>query len=427
MNEFEQNLQSSLRRYGQGFTPSDRRPLSSSVRGTTERGRRSMLASAMAIVLVVGSLLGVGALLVERNDPPASPAASSGSYQPVAGSPLSPRKFPDVYWSGKEFVVWGGLGERQALADGARLDPDLGRWTPIAQSGQVPVGAPTAFEGGRLYVVAASGGMAYELESETWSSLAEIPLASTSEVSNALAVDDSILAIAIEQRDGGDAIAEVWILESGGSTWRALEATTLNLGPPPALYELPSGAMRYQITKTADGFLVVSGGTEVWAFGLDSGWVKQGVVPQYADDGRLIRLIGIASSVDSTPIVVANLSDGTKDVVAYSELASAGLGPWEEASSGAFLNGRVVSAEETLVVLGPSTMSGVGAVTVTRFRSDDPLVFLPPWPLETVLDAGVGIAERRIMVWGGTLPTGDSTTTDKVQLSSAGALLEISR
>jgi hypothetical protein len=56
---------------------------------------------------------------------------------PLGGTAPAPRDGAAVVWTGTEIIVWGGsvesaMGTTVLLGDGARLDPQSGRWTPMA-------------------------------------------------------------------------------------------------------------------------------------------------------------------------------------------------------------------------------------------------------------------------------------------------------
>jgi hypothetical protein len=71
---------------------------------------------------------------------------ATGEWSEIAGSPLSPRRYPAVAWTGTELLVWGGLG---GLRDGAAYDPQTSTWRMLAEP------PPTAFVGVKSDSVAA--------------------------------------------------------------------------------------------------------------------------------------------------------------------------------------------------------------------------------------------------------------------------------
>jgi hypothetical protein len=58
----------------------------------------------------------------------------------TTGAP-APRRYHVAVWSGTRMLVWGGSGDAQqdqALADGAAYDPAADRWTPFSSAGAPP-------------------------------------------------------------------------------------------------------------------------------------------------------------------------------------------------------------------------------------------------------------------------------------------------
>lgn len=141
--------------------------------------------------------------------PSASPAAQS-VWELTAPSPLSPRRDAVVAWVGDSYLIIGGLGEpscpqyegqqdcpdAQPLADGARYDPTTDSWSGIATAPQavfsylVRPGPSVAVLGRTVYLLAPDGDrlLAYDVDSDRWSSLPAPKDATTLMAANAMLV-----------------------------------------------------------------------------------------------------------------------------------------------------------------------------------------------------------------------------------------------
>jgi N-acetylneuraminic acid mutarotase len=58
---------------------------------------------------------------------------TTDTWRPMAKAPLSPRSTTG-FWTGKEFLVWGGEGPNAAFVDGAAYDPAADTWRPIPRA-----------------------------------------------------------------------------------------------------------------------------------------------------------------------------------------------------------------------------------------------------------------------------------------------------
>ena len=86
--------------------------------------------------LVFGGLGAAGPL-----DDGAGWGVASDAWRPLEAAALAARSEHAGVWTGRELVVWGGVGSA-LLADGARLEPAAGRWAGLPADG-----APSARKG----------------------------------------------------------------------------------------------------------------------------------------------------------------------------------------------------------------------------------------------------------------------------------------
>jgi N-acetylneuraminic acid mutarotase len=112
-----------------------------------------------------------------------NPATDTWRPMTSVGAPSSRADYVSV-WTGRELIVWGGLSRpgdtsRTRLGDGARYDPALDSWTPMA-TGPVPRDVATAvWTGSEMIVwggrasdtVGLADGAAYNPTTDAWRAL----------------------------------------------------------------------------------------------------------------------------------------------------------------------------------------------------------------------------------------------------------------
>ncbi len=123
------------------------------------RGRGGHAAAWTGTEMIVwGGLTSGGATRTgARYDP------SKRTWKPIStqGAP-SARLYPSTVWTGKEMIVWGGTRAFNAdsfLADGARYNPATDTWTPISKSPLSPrIGADAVWTGKEMIIWGGMGG-----------------------------------------------------------------------------------------------------------------------------------------------------------------------------------------------------------------------------------------------------------------------------
>jgi N-acetylneuraminic acid mutarotase len=120
-----------------------------------------------------------------------SPEANAWTPMAASGAP-SPRRYHSVVWSGRELLVWGGSGDARrdvALGDGAAWSPDSDTWRPLGTAGAPAARwAHTAVWTGRELIVwgglgcsrdeagqprLCGDGARYDPETDAWTPLAK--------------------------------------------------------------------------------------------------------------------------------------------------------------------------------------------------------------------------------------------------------------
>jgi len=128
-------------------------------------------------VLVVGGAFATGggvSLDAAREGAAYDPAADR--WRELTPFPLAPRREAAAAWTGRELVVWGGVGREGVLGDGAAYDPAADSWRELAPSplsprggaGAVWTGAEVLVLGGGDLAAGLADGAAYDPAADTW-------------------------------------------------------------------------------------------------------------------------------------------------------------------------------------------------------------------------------------------------------------------
>lgn len=202
----------------------------------TGRLARRHVAAAAAIVLVI--VAGVAVIQNRESEPSVSTDSglarvfadlsvgdaevftdiAPGSTVNLPSAPISRRESPAIVWSGREVIVWGGIGAGGAtLADGAALDLSTGTWRVIAPA---PIEdralAAVAWTGAEMVVFGGlrrtgavvdgtyaqtplTDGAAYNPTTDTWRLLPEVPI--DGDASSGLWTGDDFIVIGGANRD----------------------------------------------------------------------------------------------------------------------------------------------------------------------------------------------------------------------------------
>ncbi len=110
--------------------------------------------------------------------------------EPLDIGPLAPRRGHSVVWTGEEMIVWGGEADelgRELFSDGAAFNPESGTWRMLSESPLDPRRYHmVAWTGGEMIVVGGVGednriagrwhSAAYRPQSDTWRLIAFPPI-----------------------------------------------------------------------------------------------------------------------------------------------------------------------------------------------------------------------------------------------------------
>lgn len=127
-------------------------------------------------------------LLLMSGETPVAYDMASDEWRFIEASPIAARRHAASVWTGKEWVVWGGLMFESDLAagDGAAYDPSTDEWRVIADSPLSARLAEGVWSGEELIVMAGRAsslngigafgdGAAYDPTTDSWRSLADGP------------------------------------------------------------------------------------------------------------------------------------------------------------------------------------------------------------------------------------------------------------
>lgn len=155
------------------------------------------------------ALLGIAALLLGCGTSIGTTSAS-GSWAPMAQSPLSARYGSVGAWTGSELVVVGGstsqpcpvgavcdMAVPDGLRDGAAYDPARDRWRRIADSPLPVFDAPTAWSGSEVVVLTPRATLTYDPAEDVWDTWSRRPY---SEVSQIVPTDRGLLVVGYSTR-----------------------------------------------------------------------------------------------------------------------------------------------------------------------------------------------------------------------------------
>lgn len=194
MKTFEESLGERLKRVADGTKVSPQ--LEALVEARRSRpprrapGARQAVAVAAAVLLVVGTVVLIGATSTSpahgRLGPTgtlANPRTSTAAgWHVIAPAPLPARSEYEAVWTGKEFIVWGGYDAGGNLADGAAYDPATNTWRTLPPAPLAPRAAPVGVWTGTEMIVAGgssnssySDGAAYDPATNRWHRIAPIP------------------------------------------------------------------------------------------------------------------------------------------------------------------------------------------------------------------------------------------------------------
>jgi hypothetical protein len=294
------------------------------------RSVRRLVALAAAVVLIAAAAVAV----IRDRDPgsdlaPVSPGkdevttdstvdpaklfadVAPGSTVELPPAPISERALPSVVWSGREVIVWGGMGADGAtLDDGAAFDPVTGGWRVIAPAPVVPrLSAGSVWTGTEMLIWGGSSawsggqslkdGAAYDPEADTWRRLADGPFDTWDYGAGSIWTGEELVVIGLEPTPPAGERKPMAAYDPAVDEWRQLA-------------DLPEGT-DFDLAWTGEALLTTVTGysrttgegtsTEVWSYDPDRDRWDSTAVLESAD-------VGLVPVFDTSGEVRAVIAEG---------------------------------------------------------------------------------------------------------------------
>ncbi len=379
------------------------------------RWKRSLVAGAAALILVVGT---VAALRLRHSDhaptvlggspssiaPPASNAPSDhlaslldpGAVELLTAAPLHARGSSAAVWTGSEMIVWGGsAADGQPFGDGARYDPVARTWTmlpeaPIAarrDTATVWTGTEMLIWGGGDNGTSFTDGAAFNPTTNTWRTLPAFDLGSTIRPTTAWTGSEMIVIEGINGTANGAAFNPTT------NTWRTIAT-------PPGRFMVPypdavwtGTEMVATLAQPPDDAPIIAAyhpATDTWRTLTDD-------IPSGSDDRAVPSLVWTGSV-----LLVLNVTDNT-----IREWDPA-TGQWSTFDE---LEPDTARQIHHPVWTGHTVVFSNGSPAVDQFNPTTGLwsTVTVEQPIEKRLDPVSLWADGILLTWGGLITTPDRT------------------
>lgn len=425
MIDLEQTLRDSLRAYIDAVEPGP--PPPTPIVAESPAPRRTLALLAAAVLLLAG-VAGLWWTSDDRGDDSApsdsvvAPVeATAGTWTIPSESPLSPRQFPTVAWTGTEFIVWGGVVGNTGLTDGALYDPATDTWRPMAEPPSMRPGAAATWTGTRLVAVSERSAAAYNPATDTWEQLpARDPFDPTTPFTDVVWTGTDLLAISISHNDPEYVLASMAVWRLDGDRWVTEEMNSTSEGRPASRYLTTTDQILvHSPVALPDGFAVWDGDRAGWKFTIGTGWTPLPSPVQYFDDvlisdGRLV-------SLDGELVLLATGKTADTDDLRIARLVDGAWSGWGIVNDRAPMGWSVLAADDKIVVLDASDGSGTPLLVDPVAGTTTPLA---GYPIDTVIDRSAAWSGSQLFVFGGQRSTGSGeTSTESTGTVSAAAAL----
>lgn len=421
MTDIDHMLREALRAHANSIEPSP--PPTGPVELERAMNHRRVIGIAAAFVLLIGAITGLAWIRGGRSESTTAVDATDAGSWSLLSPPLSPRQFPWVLWTGQEFIVWGGVRGNTGLADGVRYNPATDTWRPMAAEPSIRPGAPAVWAGDRMVVLSQSSAHAYDPTTDTWSRLAGLDGATPGRgFTDVVWTGTDLLGVGVRRDDtGNSATLSAWRLDD--SAWVLEDTIVSTAGWPSVRYSTTADQLSvHDPVALPDGLALWDGWHDGWRFALGSGWVRLPALAPYDDQDALITE-GRLTAVNGELLVIALGQTSRGDDLRFAPLSDDRWGPWRTVQERAVLGSRVASLGDRVVVLGINTA-----------HNDTPLLVVDPaagsstplhgYPIDTVIDHGVGWSGTQLLVIGGqrSSQADEMSTNDTGTVSAAAAL-----
>ena len=195
-----------------------------------------------------GLSFGDGATYVPRDD----------VWLRVSAAPIQPRLGAASAWTGREFVVWGGVrDDGELMADGAAYDPATRRWRRLAPAPMDPrQQARAVWTGGKVVVWGGrrtgrtrfADGATYDPATDRWRRLPPGPLSNRRDYDvSTVALDGGMFVWSSSERSAATAFYDVATRE-----WRTLQTPRFRPGSGPAFTNLAGAVFAWGESTIGD-------------------------------------------------------------------------------------------------------------------------------------------------------------------------------
>lgn len=391
--------------------------------------RRNRVVLTAAVLLMAACSIAIWSVRGDRATTVISPVTTArrplnvGSWKTISTGPLSPRKFPSVLWTGRDFIVWGGQQDNVGLVDGAAYNPSTATWRMIRANPRVQAGANAVWTGTHMVVLAGSGGESYDPATDVWASLPSIDPSTSGGVglTNAVWTGSQLLGLGVEEvKDPGNTLVlRVWTLVQNDSVWSPPSAVSVTTGEPKtrgfAYY--PNQFTVWDALATTDGLVVWDGASDGWRYTIAGGWTK---LP------TLVLQSGISTgstvSWQSGHLLAVVNVIGNGDRIEIATLDPSGWSPMRQVHDSYVGLAYPIAVGEQLVLLGVN-----GAGTRSPLLVDpatERAASMTGYPIDTTIDQGAAWSGTQLFVWGGQTPihsgAGTSTASANSQQPNSG-------
>jgi hypothetical protein len=298
------------------------------------------------------------------------PDVAPGSTVELPPAPISERAQPSVVWSGREVIVWGGVGVDEAtLADGAAFDPVTGTWRNIAPAPIGPRASADSVWTGTEMLVWGGGqslldGAAYDPEADTWRRLADGPFETWDFGAASVWTGEELIVIGLEPNPPAGERKPMAAYDPAAGEWRELA-------------DVPDGTdfdlvwTGEALLTTVTGFSRTTGegtSTAVWGYDPDlDEWestaeldsVDMGLLPVFETSGEVRAVIALGHETGAPLTVLDRKGRATGTLPPIpGDAATLGDMSW---SMGQWLGDEGVSSASPVQTRSKSVPSGTSA------------------------------------------------------------------
>lgn len=156
------------------------------------------------------------------------------SWKKLPLSPLSARAGAASVWTGREWLIWGGITPSDGYSDGASFDPRTNRWKRLPAAPLRARSTPVAFWAGSEMLIwdpLGRGGAAFRPGTQSWRRLPPLPLSPRSSVLFAW-TGNSAIVLGGYGPTQGCCLKDGALFDINRSRWERIPPPTADSGDP---------------------------------------------------------------------------------------------------------------------------------------------------------------------------------------------------